>query len=339
MNSSTLPISPKITVLLPVFNAEAFLRESVESILGQTFTDFELLAINDGSTDRSRDILTSFSDSRFKIVDNDGNRGLIYTLNRGIELARGELVARMDADDISLKNRFEKQVNFLNNHPKIALLGSWAEFVDQAGRNILLREVPVGNKIIQGKLLEVCCFVHPSVMFRTSVVRGLCGYRQDALHAEDYDLWLRISENHEVDNLPEPLIRYRIHPGQVSQRQLQTQRKVADTCRIASWRRRIDSGILAPETTSPIPGWLAQLRGENNTKGGDYLGWLQLYQIMGRDDIASTLLWPLLRTAPLNRQAHRELLHKLLGPDITTNTLRTLRWYKHRLFQILRGEF
>ena len=338
MNTSTLSIAPKVTVLLPVFNADAFLRESVKSILGQTFTDFELLAINDGSTDRSREILTSFTDSRLKIIDNDGNRGLIYTLNRGIELARGEFIARMDADDISKKNRLEKQVNFLNNHPKIALLGSWAEYVDQAGRKILLREVPVKNKIIQGKLLEVCCFIHPSVMFRTSVVREFDGYHQTALHAEDYDLWLRISEKHEVDNLPEPLIRYRIHPGQVSQRQLQTQRKVADICRIASWRRRIDSGILAPKTTSPIPGWLAQLRGEGNTKGGDYLGWLQLYQMMGRDDIASTLLWPLFQAAPLNTQVHRELWHKFLGLKLIANMLRAVRWYKHRLFQIVRGE-
>jgi len=327
---------PKVSFLLPIYNAEAFLREAVESILAQSFTNIELLAINDGSTDHSREILTSFSDSRLKIIDNDSNRGLIYTLNRGIELAEGEFIARMDADDISLNNRIEKQVNFLNTHPKIALLGSWAEYVDQAGRIILLREVPVENKIIQGKLLEVCCFIHPSVMFRTSVVRGLCGYRQDALHAEDYDLWLRISENHEVDNLPEPLIRYRIHPGQVSQRELQTQRKVADACRIASWRRRIDSGQLAPEAISPIPGWLAQLRGESNTKGGDYLGWLQLYQMMNRDDIASTLLWPLLRTAPLNMQVHRELWRKLLRLKIIANTLRTIRWYKHRLFQILR---
>jgi len=326
---------PKVTILLPVFNAEAYLNESVESILAQTFADFELLAINDGSTDHSREILTSFSDSRLKIIDNDSNRGLIYTLNRGIELARGEFIARMDADDISKKNRLEKQVNYLNNHPKVALLGSWAEYVDQDGRYILLRKVPMGNKIIQEKLLEVCCFIHPSVMLRTSVVRQFNGYRQDALHAEDYDLWLHISENYEVDNISEPLIRYRIHPDQISQRKLVTQRKVADACRIASWRSRIKSGKLSPKTISPIPRWFAKLKGENNTKGGDYLGWIQLYQMMGRDDIASTLLYPLLLAAPLNQYAQQALFQKILGSERIANVLRVLIWYKLRVIQIL----
>lgn len=335
MYKSDLQIAPKVTVILPIFNAEAFLQESVESILNQTFTDFELLAINDGSTDRSREILAAFSDPRLVIVDNDGNRGLIYTLNHGIAIARGEYIARMDADDIAVANRFDKQVTFLDAYPKVAVLGSCAEFIDPSGKHILLRKVPIGNETIQGRLLDVCCFIHPSVMLRTAVVREAGGYRQDAIHAEDYDLWLRIAEIYEVDNLPEPLVHYRIHPGQVSQRELRTQRTAADACRAAAWRRRIKSGDLLPETPSPIPGRLARLCGKNNTEGGDFLSWMHLYRAMGREDMASQLLYPLLLAAPFNRQAHRELWRKVVGHVLTANQLRALRWYKHRFLDLL----
>lgn len=335
MYKSALQSSPKVTVLLPVFNAEPFLSESVESILGQSFTDFELLAINDGSTDRSREILAAFSDPRLVIVDNDGNRGLIYTLNHGIAVARGEYIARMDADDIAVANRFEKQIAFLDAHPQVALLGSWAELIDCAGKYIQLRQTPVGNKNIQESLLAVNCFIHSSVMFRTAIVREAGGYRQDAIHAEDYEMWLRITENNEADNLPEPLIRYRIHLSQISQRQLRMQRASADAIRAAAWRRRINSGYLSPDTPSPIPGLLARLRGEGNTEGGDYLGWLQLYRAMGSEDMPSQLVYHLLRTAPFNRQAHRELWRKALDCVFTANQLRTLRCYKKRLLDLL----
>lgn len=335
MCKSPMQTIPKLTVLLPVFNAEAFLSEAVESILGQSFTDFELLVINDGSTDHSREILTALSDPRVVIVDNDGNRGLIYTLNHGIAIARGEYIARMDADDIAVSNRFEKQVAFLDEHSQVALLGSWAELIDCSGKYIQLLQSPTGNNNIQKNLLNANCFIHPSVMFRTAIIREEGGYHQDAIHAEDYEMWLRIAENHEVDNLPEPLIFYRIHPGQISQRQLRMQRASADTIRAAAWRRRINSGDLSPDTPSPIPGLFSRLRGEGNTEGGDYLGWLKLYRAMGAENMASQLVYPLLRAAPFNRQAYRELWRKILNYVFTGNQLRALRWYKKRFLDLL----
>jgi len=335
MYRSDLQNTPKVTVLLPVFNAELFLTECIESILGQSFSNFELLAINDGSTDSSREILATYSDPRLVIVDNNDNRGLIYTLNRGISIARGEYIARMDADDIAVVDRFKKQVAYLDTHPQVAVIGSWAELIDHSGKRIQLRQVPVGNKDIQETQLKTNSFIHPSVMFRTDIVRASGSFRQDALHAEDYDLWLRISENHDVDNLPEPLILYRVHSGQISQRHLRLQRATADRIRAAAWQRRIISGNLSPDAPSPIPGWLSRLRGEVGTVGGDYLTWLQLFREMGRENMASQLVYPLLRAAPLNQQAHSELLRKILNYILTDNQIRALRWYKKRLLCLL----
>lgn len=206
--------TPRVTVLMPVFNGEKYLGEAIESILNQTFADFEFLIINDGSTDNSVSIIQSYPDSRIKLLHNDGNRGLIATLNRGIEFARGEYIARMDCDDISLPKRLAKQMEFMDQHQEVGVCGTW---ISTIGRNKVVKP-PTEHDAIVCRLMFESCLLHPTVIIRRSVLRenGIF-YDHGYLHAEDYELWVRCSKFCKLANLGEVLFHYRIHPHQVSE--------------------------------------------------------------------------------------------------------------------------
>lgn len=200
---------PKITVLMPVYNADRHLREAMDSILGQTFTDFEFLVIDDGSTDGTAEIVSSYGDPRIRLVQNEQNLKLAATLNRGLDLARGEYVARMDADDISLPARLAWQAAFLDAHPEVGLCGTGARAFGEAS---FLMPNPTGPEEIRAKLLFDSALVHPSVMLRRRLVdeRGL---RYPLLpHFEDYALWQSAARAFPLANLPETLLLYRVTP-------------------------------------------------------------------------------------------------------------------------------
>lgn len=326
---------PRVSVLVPVFNAERYLRESLDSVFSQTFQDFELVAIDDGSTDGSRDVLASYRDPRLVVVHNDLNLGVALTLNRGLMLARGAYVARLDADDIAMPERLARQVAFLDNHPDVALVGSFAEAIDPEGTPFRTLTVPLGFDEIIARIFSVNLFIHPSVLFRKSVVQDLGGFRQGALHAEDYDLWLRIIEHHEVANIPEALVRYRIHPGQASQRKLRLQRAAADRCRIEAFARCQRTGRAPARTSVARPGFWQGLRGRPQTVGSDFLDWIGTYRAMGRHDLANALIWPALASAPLSLRLYRELGCALFGPSRIQSAERVFRWYRHRIWSLL----
>lgn len=212
--------APKVTVLMAVYNGERFLSEAVESILAQTFRDFEFLIINDGSTDRTRYILASYNDPRIRIVDNEQNIGLTKSLNRGLALARGEYIARQDADDRSHSSRLEKQVSFMDEHPNVVLLGTQAVTIDESG--IRFRNKPMMNKAtsalaIRWQLLFDSAFIHTSVMFRRRVIYDLLGgYDENLNKNQDMELWCRVAGKHEVANLPEILVEYRYTVDSIS---------------------------------------------------------------------------------------------------------------------------
>ena len=216
--------APKVTVLMSVYNGEKYLAEAVDSILNQTFRDFEFLIINDGSTDATADILERYqrSDNRITVY-NQENQGLIASLNRGCQLARGEYVARMDADDVSLPERLAKQVQFMDTHPDIGVVGTWVEYMDENGRRLGEWHYPTAPGVIGWHLLFWCCLAHPSVVMRRDVFLQLGFYRPQALHAEDYDLWSRAVTVTRLANIPEVLLRYRITGEGICQRHHQTQ--------------------------------------------------------------------------------------------------------------------
>jgi glycosyltransferase involved in cell wall biosynthesis len=208
---------PKISVLLPVFNAERYLRRALESVLTQTFEKFEVVAVNDGSTDRSKAILDEYSraDTRLHQVSQD-NQGIVSALNAGLELMRGEYVARMDADDVAMPHRLERQLAYMDRHPECVAVGSQVIYIDPDGDEIGPKaDLKESHEEINTALLAGGWpIVHPSVMIRTSTIRQIGGY-QDYRTWEDHDLFLRLAEVGRLANLDEPLLRYRLHLGSI----------------------------------------------------------------------------------------------------------------------------
>ncbi len=205
---------PKVTVLMPVYNAALFLREAIESILSQSFRDFELLIINDGSTDNSIQIIESFSDLRIKVVNNEQNLGVIKSRNKGLVLARGEYIANMDADDISLSSRLEKQVQFLDRHPEVVVLATKLTLIDEEGKGQGYWKDDYNCTTIEQikqTLPVINCIGQPTVMMRNDIVKKI-RYNEKFLHNEDWGLWLNILSNgHVIAKLEETLVNYRIH--------------------------------------------------------------------------------------------------------------------------------
>jgi glycosyltransferase involved in cell wall biosynthesis len=206
-------LDPSVTVLMAVYNGEAYLREAVESILCQTFTDFEFLIVDDGSSDGTANILASYSDSRLRIVRNTRNIGLARSLNTGFHAAKGRYVARLDADDISEVLRLEKQVAFLNAQPDVALLGSWYREVNSGGEVTNEATLPCNHIDLAWELLFYCPFVHSAVMMDRFRVSQLAGpYNESLSYSMDFELWKRIASQWRVANLPEYLVRLRSSP-------------------------------------------------------------------------------------------------------------------------------
>lgn len=212
---------PLVSVLMPVYNGATYLAEAIESVLNQTFRDFELLLIDDCSNDDSMEIAKSYDDSRIKIISKSAHQGLIDSLNQGLELATGKYIARMDADDISLPNRFEKQVCFMEANPKVGMCGTWIQYL---GKTTSLH-YPVNHEdILSAIFFNQAIFCHPSVFIRKAVLQkhGL-KYPAQYIHSEDYALWLELSQYCQLANLPEVLFLYRTHTHQVSQVHSHTQ--------------------------------------------------------------------------------------------------------------------
>jgi glycosyl transferase family 2 len=196
---------------MAVYNGARYLREAVESVLNQSFQDFEFLVINDGSTDHTREIILSYDDSRIRLVDNRQNRGQTASLNLGLQLAQGDLIARQDADDISEPERLARQVLFLEDHSEVALLGTGYAKIDSHGNVTGIRKLPLNSTDIRWSLLFFCPFVHSAVVFRKSLILQQIGFYNEAFtYSQDYELWLRIARQLEIANLPEPLVRFRI---------------------------------------------------------------------------------------------------------------------------------
>ena len=201
--------TPVLSVLMSVYNGEKYLNLAVDSILKQTFKDFEFIIINDGSIDRTREILESYQDERIVLIHQENN-GLTRALNKGLSLAKGEFIARMDADDSCKPERLEKQVAYLREKPEIVLLGSNCFNVDGEGTLIGQSDLPTDAVQIKWNLLFYNCLRHSTVMFRRKEVKKIGGYKSTICYAQDYDLWLRIAERYPIACLKDPLIYYRV---------------------------------------------------------------------------------------------------------------------------------
>lgn len=202
---------PMVTVLMSVYNGERFLKEAIESILTQTFTDFEFLIINDGSTDDSVKIIESYDDQRIRLINNEKNLKLIASLNKGVSLARGKYIARMDCDDVSMPDRLEKEVKFLENNHDYGLVGTWYTVIDAEGKDQYNRSYPSNNDLIKLFLSLNCPLAHGSIMGRAELFKKNSYGSKEYPAVEDYELWVRMSKDTKVYNIPEYLFKYRIY--------------------------------------------------------------------------------------------------------------------------------
>lgn len=210
-------MKPIVSVIMPVYNAEKYLCDSIESILKQTLHDFEFIIIDDGSSDGTSSIINdNYNDKRIIYVKNSENKGIVYSLNRGLALAKGKYIARMDADDICVETRLTDQVNFLDTHPDIDICGAYVQNFSDLGLGEV-RKYPVSSEIIRASLVFNNVFAHPVVMMRHSTLleHGI-HYDEKFLNAEDFGLWSSMLEFGGYANIPKVLLRYRVNDTSIS---------------------------------------------------------------------------------------------------------------------------
>ena len=231
---------PLVSVILPVYNADPFVAATVESILGQTFPDFEFIIIDDGSTDRSLSILQDYArkDKRIRLISRP-NTGYVIALNEGLVAAKGELIARIDADDLSDKKRFELQVDRMKKEPDLVALGTCAFAIDGDGAPLGDYSVPLTHDEIEGAHLRGESSIHhPAVMMRMEAVMRVGCYRPPLMPCEDYDLWLRLGEVGRLANLPDRLLSKRLFAGSTVSNTLDKQERLVKQILEETWKRR-----------------------------------------------------------------------------------------------------
>jgi len=220
--------SPKVTVLMSVYNGEQYIEEAIDSILSQTFPDFEFLIIDDASTDNSFNIISKYTDNRIKIIQNEDNLGLTKSLNKGLKIAKGEYIARMDADDISIKERLEKQIKYLESDPSCVLISCFIDIIDKNGISINEWTSDIRAQtyeLIRDTLPRENCIAHSTIMFRRSILEKY-SYNQEQIHSQDYDLYLNlVSDGIRIGKITEKLVKYRSHPKSITAITNQNQNK------------------------------------------------------------------------------------------------------------------
>jgi len=298
--------APAISVVMPVYNGAAYLHASISSILAQTFEDFEFLIVNDGSTDRSAKILDDFArrDGRIKLIARP-NTGIVGALNDGLAKARGEFVARMDADDVSYPSRFAKQIEYLRQHPECVALGSRVIGIDPYGCELFRSEHKLAHDEIDRELLNGVgwAIVHPVAMMRRDAIERVGGYRKQWQWVEDLDLFLRLAEIGKLANLPDLLLSYRQHTESINRTRAEQQARLADAAVREAYNRR---GLSVPSgwkfTPKPKPSKDVQLR-----------TWAWRALLNGNVAVARKHAVALWRAAPLSKESWRTLACAIRG--------------------------
>lgn len=297
---------PTLSVVMSVYNGARFLCQAIDSILNQSCRDFEFIIINDGSTDDSGRVLDFYArqDRRVRVC-HQSNQGLIRSLNRGCALAESEFIARMDADDLASPVRFSRQLRFMKAHPEVAVLGTAVEFIDETGRPIRVAQFPLHHHEIQSICLTSSFLWHPSVLMRKAAFMRVGGYRH-VLHAEDYDLWLRIVDHYRIANLPDILLKYRLHPAQISVTKCKAQALATDAARVAAIARR--NGRPDPLDTGPtitpnlLRQWGVSAQAQQTTLARAYLATIRNMYDSGEYGLASNML-RILRSSEIEQAA------------------------------------
>lgn len=274
IRASPMAAAPRVTVFIPVHNREHYVRVAINSILAQTWTDFELLVVDDGSTDGTRAVLDAYSDPRVRVEILPGNLGIPAARNHGLELARGEYIALLDSDDHAYPERLARQVRFLDSHPEIAEVGSWCSFMDSEGRMLdKIRRQPLAPEDIHAHMLFHCPMVNRTVMARTETLRQR-RYRTDFPRCQDYEMNARlVTEGERLANLPEVLVCGREHPGRFtgSTGDLGRDRKMA------VFRALLEPIDIAPTNDELLRHHALTRPAERPLEPEEYLGWAEAW--------------------------------------------------------------
>jgi glycosyltransferase involved in cell wall biosynthesis len=247
----------KITVLMPCYNAADYIKDAISSVLAQTFRDFELLIINDGSADNTADLVRSFSDERIVLIEQE-QQGIAAALNNGLKHARADYIARFDADDICFPGRLEKQYNFMLSNPECIVVGSAADYTDDSG-NYIFTHVPQAktHEEIQKLSVHTCPFIHASVLYKKEVIAGI-GYNTDAHSFEDHLLWQQLKQKGKMFNMAEQLVSVRLNPRSLT---MDEKKRPGDFHRIKN--KALKSGHISRDDGDRL---LLLIRQQNNSK-------------------------------------------------------------------------
>jgi glycosyltransferase involved in cell wall biosynthesis len=298
---------PLVSVILAAYNAEHYLREAIASILNQTFTDFEFIIIDDGSTDRTKAIIESINDPRIKLISR-ANKGLTPSLNEALQLAQGEFIARMDADDLSTPRRFELQLSYLREHPEVVLLGGAYDLIDDAGRYLTTITPPGDDATLQEHALSgrtpIC---HPLAMMRRDAMLKVGGYDETFKVAQDLDLWLKLGEVGKLAAVKEVLLQYRQHEESVSEKKQELQvANMKRACESAYARRGINRKFQGDA------GWRATSGKESKFKYALQYGWWAFNA--GRRSTAMVYGWRAVRAIPVRVEGWKLLMCAMIKP-------------------------
>ena len=237
--------TPLVSIIMPVYNTGKYLPGAIESILNQAYENFEFLIFDDGSSDNSREVIETYAamDSRIKAFYSDDNKGHVHHLNQGIKDSKGEYIARMDSDDISLANRLLTQVDYLNANPSIAVLGSATIQIDSFGKEKHTSKMSGSSAMTRWVSFFTNPLAHPTVMFRKGIFQEIGYYDKNMVPSEDYDLWLRILRKYEIANIQEPLLKYRIHGDSISVRRSEVQHQYCINLLKGYWQESVNERI------------------------------------------------------------------------------------------------
>jgi hypothetical protein len=292
---------PLVSVVMVVCNVERFLAEAIESILGQTYTEFEFIIADFGSADNSKSIVSSYAakDSRIRLHE-ILPFGLIEARNTACSLARGRYIAMMDADDVAAPNRLELQFAFMQEHPQVGLLGGATEWINASGMPLRLVQFPTEDHEIRLELANRCPFSHPAAMIRSEAFALVGGYRTKFAQAEDYDLWLRIAEHFKVANLKEVVLLYRIHPYQLTLRKRLQQTLCVFAAQVSASSRRNGNPDPLDSIEQITPAFLVAAgvteAAQQVAAASDYLVWLRTMSQAGEYSSAIAMATQLLRS-------------------------------------------
>jgi glycosyltransferase involved in cell wall biosynthesis len=275
-----------VSVVMVTCNVDRFLAESIESILGQTFRDFEFIVVDFGSIDKSGAIASSYAEKDCRVrLHQIPNCALADARNAACSLAQGRYIALMDADDVSVPDRFTWQVDFMEKHPEVGFVGGATNWVDATGKSLRIDWLPIEDREIRSAFLTCCPFCQPTVLLRREAFTKVGGYRPVFAQAEDYDLWLRIADHYRCANLQQVVLHYRIHPNQLSLRKRTQQTLCVLAAQVAAASRRNGSPDPMDSVQEITPAVLASMGVSEATQqtntASEYLFWLRTMYAAG----------------------------------------------------------